>query len=146
MWRLWFFLSFSIWFFIKNLISIQLRLFAPIFGVKDINSSALWVIGLTEIWTPLHSAWSDSWVVCNPFCDLLHWSPVPLGWHGMGIESHLLQKSRYWFCSFFLKKIVISVSISIIVTSLQCSQIIADELFKTRMAIFQSISECQGYK
>jgi len=28
----------------------------------------------------------------------------------------------------------------------QCSQIIEDELFKIRMAILQSVSECQGYE
>ena len=29
---------------------------------------------------------------------------------------------------------------------IECSQIIADELFKIRMAILQSVSECQGYE
>ena len=62
------------WFFILDSISIFYKefdvhsisiIFAPIFGIEDINSSALGVIGLAGMY--------------YPFCDLLRRSPVPLG-------------------------------------------------------------------
>jgi len=51
MWRLWFFFSIQFWFdfFIKNSMSIRCRFFCPIFGVGDVNFSALRVIGFAEV-------------------------------------------------------------------------------------------------